>query len=542
MSGTSFCKKDSCQIINLNMKSSGGFSSDYQPSSFVLNPASAAGTFTGRRVLAGSSTISNPVVCINEGDTMSWQIYSRSHYPVYASSSFLNSNPTFDDTDFKTLKSQLQSGMAINYFEFTFNTAGKYVFYDAGSPSSITVIGVMNSATGCPDSTKNIQPISYSSLLLLGTKQNPDILLEPDWPTIFSLLGFVLFCLPIIVGMLYYAIDRNWIKGKVYSIPYRDKHQKTEDKLEVPKGTSWVRNPLESTENVGGIIAEEDNLKMGRLSEKDLEMKKVRKEENINGVYEVEVGKFHEIYQELQKHTTFAKRELALRASKDDETLRRIYKEIDAIKLLMQDKLKRLAKSYGKNINLIFKDNKDPSDKLFLEGENVLLEKQASLQDEIQPSQQQDQESESPQDIADGVSALINADREMKEESRLKLKELFNEFMNDYMRNVEASTSDIVKKFKEIHGLSDDEIQNLLLEFQGQMSKLGKEMAIEAVEREEAFKIKNDLANSSYEILRKKLSELSAEKQKLIDENNELINKAKKGRADKFAEADGDID
>lgn len=53
----------------------------------------------------------------------------------------------------------------------------------------------------------------------IASKQN--ILLSPDWLLIALLLLFVLFGLPSIIGIVFYAASGDWKKGKVIFVPYK---------------------------------------------------------------------------------------------------------------------------------------------------------------------------------------------------------------------------------------------------------------------------------------------------------------------------------
>lgn len=105
---------------------------------------------------------------------------------------------------------------------FTFLNAGVFVLYDAGNSALATIVSVMSSSTVSPSSSKNIQPMTDYCLYLNGIAQNQNILLEPDWGLIFGLLAFILIGIPIIIGVLYYISARDWNKGNLIVINYKN--------------------------------------------------------------------------------------------------------------------------------------------------------------------------------------------------------------------------------------------------------------------------------------------------------------------------------
>ena len=56
-----------------------------------------------RQLQTTSGAVPNPVVCLNLGDGMLFEINSPDHYPIYLKDSLINSNSAFDFGQFKDL-------------------------------------------------------------------------------------------------------------------------------------------------------------------------------------------------------------------------------------------------------------------------------------------------------------------------------------------------------------------------------------------------------------------------------------------------------
>eukprot|EP00347_Sterkiella_histriomuscorum_P005935 403354701 len=148
-----------------------------------------------RRFLQSNSSqlIESSIICIKPNIPVSFSV-SKTHFPVYVSTSLYNTNPSFDYGLFDTVKTKLlNAGMDISTFFFTFSQEGVYVFGDyADLYNSQTIIKVDDQ---CP-ATKNIYPMTEENLQLLNikpqelklTKMNEGLIAIP---VVFIFLTFV---------------------------------------------------------------------------------------------------------------------------------------------------------------------------------------------------------------------------------------------------------------------------------------------------------------------------------------------------------------
>ena len=82
--------------------------------------------------MQSSSYISNPVLCVNNGNAILFDVTSSTkNYPVYLKDSLLNTNQEFDYSPFLDLASRVEGGETITNFVYTFTDAGIYVFGDS---------------------------------------------------------------------------------------------------------------------------------------------------------------------------------------------------------------------------------------------------------------------------------------------------------------------------------------------------------------------------------------------------------------------------
>lgn len=160
-----------------------------------------------------SLSISQPVICINMGDSLLFDMGgNQSNYPVYDKDSLLNTNPNFDYGAFRALAETARSTSNITSFGFTFTDAGMYAFYVNGQPSLVTVVSVVGSGQSCPTDGA-INPMTATVLVQLGVKRSSSIVVSPSWPVVISVLvGIVLVATVALLGV-YWVQHSNW-EGK----------------------------------------------------------------------------------------------------------------------------------------------------------------------------------------------------------------------------------------------------------------------------------------------------------------------------------------
>lgn len=122
---------------------------------------------------ANTASISNPVICLEIGESMIFTITSYSHYPVYVKDSILNSNANFDYGPFIDLATKIKAKSANGdtdnvIFGFTFSEAGNYMFSDAKDTENYMYVVVTSDSGRCPSDTSYSQPMTSRQLASSG--------------------------------------------------------------------------------------------------------------------------------------------------------------------------------------------------------------------------------------------------------------------------------------------------------------------------------------------------------------------------------------
>ena len=187
-------------------------------------------------VNADTATISNPVVCIENGDSLQFEITDYTHYPVYDENNILNSNTAFDYGPFTDLASQIQAKKLAGksgstdpvLFSYSFTSGGTYVFTDATTTTNTLVIVVANSGETCPSTSANIQTSTSQSVTSTGSSQSTDIVLQIDYSLLCTIIGLLIIVLCLIGASVAYCLHKAYdIKVPVVE-GYR-KYQKEHD-------------------------------------------------------------------------------------------------------------------------------------------------------------------------------------------------------------------------------------------------------------------------------------------------------------------------
>lgn len=218
--GTTKCGTgtSTCNVKMVKMDGAGSFGV-FNPQLSTLIAATTAPSIQSfdRQLMQSSNvtndplTLANPIVCLNNGDAMMWDVSdaSRQHFPVYLKDSLLNTNPNFDYTAFRELADNLRSpNLTIKTFMFTFTTEGIYVFADNANANYITVVRVVTINEICP--TSAFQPITQTSLVTLGVNRETDLLLAPDWILIGVLMSGLFLLVIGTIGGLYHFRRQTW--------------------------------------------------------------------------------------------------------------------------------------------------------------------------------------------------------------------------------------------------------------------------------------------------------------------------------------------
>jgi len=83
---------------------------------------------------------------------------------VYQKNSILNTNPSFDRSQFEDLATAIDMGVYITQFSFIFTQAGIYVFSDSINTSQLTTISIMAENSVCQNEDSFAQPTTTQTL------------------------------------------------------------------------------------------------------------------------------------------------------------------------------------------------------------------------------------------------------------------------------------------------------------------------------------------------------------------------------------------
>ncbi len=494
--GNMSCPTTSCKIASMSVSQSSGFSANYQPTTSVVNAYKKSKTSSrlleeGRLLTSASDTgITSPIVCLSMGDTMMFEIASSADYPVYDKDNLLNSNANFDYSAFELLAEKLKAGTNITDFGFTFTQAGRYVFKNNNNQEQLTIIGVMDTNEKCSDSSRYIQSISTSSLLKLGMTQNEDIILSPDWGLIFGLIAAILFGTPLLIGFIKYFTQSSWLRGKATVINYRQVNQKADYDEFTSKGKEWKRDLFKGPEGDHlqapqgnaplNVLVDEDNPLIARPNDREKQIIEMRKKENIEGVHEIPTDIFRDLYKELQYHAKFVKDEFARKAGLDSDNIKKVFSEIDRLKLLMQEKLQNIAKSYGRGIRLMFTEGAEGDGELFVERDkNDEEEEKKEENKSVASESDEEKQTEKVEFKAEMLDELDQRDQQKVDEMAETLREQHAEIEQQLNDDEKERRAKFTEEISSNSKLSPEEKKALLADFDKSNAKLQKLLMVE---------------------------------------------------------------
>jgi hypothetical protein len=231
--GMTCSKSEGCGISQCGMGSSGSFEGKYGVNDYNKNKVTrrrmlmqygsdfeqSYWEFEHRRMLAASTTtadtatISNPVLCLENGDSLQFEITDYTHYPVYDENNILNTNENFDYGPFTDLESQITAKSIAGstdtiLFSNTFTEGGTYVFTDKTITTNQLVVVVASAGETCPDSSSNIQTSTSRALSATGTSQADNIVLALDIPLLCTIIGLLIAIIILIGASVAYCLHK----------------------------------------------------------------------------------------------------------------------------------------------------------------------------------------------------------------------------------------------------------------------------------------------------------------------------------------------
>ncbi|KAF1318262.1 hypothetical protein FI667_g14083, partial [Globisporangium splendens] len=204
------CSDTSCELHSLALESS-GFTGSYDVPASLLATSSISDQHRRRLSADSSSSIANPMLCLDVGEGILFDLSTPGSYPIYLKDSMLNTNPSFDYGAFRSLATRIKSNSSsVTAFAFTFTDPGTYVFGNSLNGDAKTVVAAMSEGTTCPTDGP-IVPLNEKNLISVSAKRRSDaLILAPDWQLIFGLLGGLFGMVIAIITGLYYFRTKSW--------------------------------------------------------------------------------------------------------------------------------------------------------------------------------------------------------------------------------------------------------------------------------------------------------------------------------------------
>ena len=221
------------------------------------------------RLLATSTDIPTPLVCLEIGQGMTWAVTNLS-YPVYLKDSLLNTVKGFDYGSFTLLEEKLtKTGLTIDTFLFSFQEEGQYLFGDSSDLNKQIMIKVTN--LECDEAF--IQPLSNDNLKALGITPRDDIIHQRElWYFMLALALFLLIFLIVILLIIFVCPKvLEWIKARGARDSKRDMSKFAE--LDEEEQYREMKEMLAQGEAQGGVDTMFFTFLRDKLREMDIKMK-----------------------------------------------------------------------------------------------------------------------------------------------------------------------------------------------------------------------------------------------------------------------------
>lgn len=476
IAGEATCDIGGCKVASLST-TAGYFTANYQPSTTLLKQYARQRRLNEaelRRILAvaeSTSAIINPAMCISQGDTVTFDVSGNS-YPVYLKDAMANTNPSFDYSTFTDLATRISGGESIDMFIYTFNQEGTYVFADSADQTQQTIIAVMNSSETCADTDTYIVPVTSSNLMKMGVVQNEKISLTPDWVFIGCALVALLVLFPGVVVLITYFHNKSWRERASARIAF--KRPETEGKKALVTNANATANDISNRP-----VTEESPMVTSKS------VIRITREQNEN---EVDPHIFDEIYRELKQHSEYVKSEFKKKTGQDSANIATVWAAMRQLKKFVKEKLKAIARIFGKDIKYLFSKPKKPEESEAENEEAVRKLAQDAFrlvhggQDDTARAEAEDEEDEEQADKARLDEAVRT--RTLKDETEMdKYKEDVDRLNKDFMDSYVEMQNKRLENFKEgvleNSRLTEGDKKELLKEYEKQLQRLQKQLLLD---------------------------------------------------------------
>jgi hypothetical protein len=276
-----------------------------------------------------SGVIENPIVCINLGDSLVFDV-TNDNYPQYDKDSLFNSNDNYDYSAFRSLESSAKSQLTISTFSTTFDESGTYSFRMSSAKNKQLIVAVMPANVNCSLESFFVT-FSASNLITLGIDTTDDIVLSPDWDLVLGLLGGMLGLVLILIGFLYFFRKRAWTTHKDIQTKYRS-HQRGAKK-ESSKGGHMTKGDKEKK---GGSAIEGFGLNDSLYEEVCLEDLEAAALANESAAIEFDDDMMvPELAAHMQKNHDGIDRQMHIQNDRLSEIAESLKREVDDIKSMI---------------------------------------------------------------------------------------------------------------------------------------------------------------------------------------------------------------
>ena len=302
-----------------------------------------------KRLLATttSTEISNPVICVHEGDSAVFEVDGGGHYPVYQKDSLLNSNPNFDYGAFKALAESVAAQMSVGdqtpqYFGYTFTTAGRYFFTDSINTETTLVVSVTKGSEQCASENAFLQPRTSSSLSVFGLALSSSIMLEPDYVMLAIIICAFLLSLGMLLVLMKVVTEHMW-KTKDAPQPLFRKAHKDFDVTDIKYLSSGAR-AIPALANAGA--GPNSQLSMTN-NQADISIDPsfiAEFSESLNGQKLEELDPFiiEKILKDYQAYKDYLKDELLTACEKQSKQIEDLNGAIEKLKFLLNERYEKL--------------------------------------------------------------------------------------------------------------------------------------------------------------------------------------------------------